>query len=380
MTIDIFNRVVVDLTLSVPPVSELSVNNTAMVTNKTLPGSVLYKLYQDVADFIVDFPSDTAPEEFTWGTAFYAANPNGVLFAIHTVTPTTDAGTEVSTAILNALQAIQENAEIGAPESFYTVSISNGDEIFYSDAQVVAELTNLAASGKKLFFIGQTYSTTMFNSLNTWAPAVYLQNTALASLGVMMIGYPNLEINPVVPKASAGAAGFFSQVSLDNGVQQDSDGQTFPNVTPLKVGSTDTYGTLFDNTKVNELVNAQVNMYTRFKNQTQFALGLAMAPVFIPALYYYIRELLEEYLQNELNPLFFTGALPYNNATITRVHALISDSLDKFVKAGMINPGFTITDPVLDYTTPIPRKLNWVISGELQGRVYSITVGGNLQG
>ena len=146
MSLSPFNRVSVNLSISVPPQQDLSVHNTAMVTNKNLPGSVLYKLYQSVEDFIVDFPNSTDPEEFSWGTTFYAGNPTGNLFVIHTETPTSDTSTDVSTAVLNALQQIENTAVEGMPASFYTVSISNGDEIFYSDQQIVAEIENFAAS------------------------------------------------------------------------------------------------------------------------------------------------------------------------------------------------------------------------------------------
>jgi len=380
MSIDIFNRVNCKFKIGVPPSQDLSVHNTAMVTDKALPGSVLYKLYQSVDDFIVDFPSSTAPEEYTWGTAFFSENSNGNLFVIHTTKPDSDTSTDVSTAILTALNEIEESALSGQPSSFYTVSISNGDDIFYSDEQVVAEIKALEASGKELFFIGQTYSTTMFNDLNNFAPAAFLQSTELESLGVMMIGYPNVTTLQPVPKVSAGVAGFLSQVSIDNGPQQDSDGQTFPDITPLQTGTIDTYGTKFDRAKINTLVNAQVNMYTRFKNQTQFALGFIMAPENIPALYYYIRQLLKEELQVTLDPLFFSGDLPYAQETITRVRAIISTDLDKFVKAKMISNDFVITDPVLDYAQPIPRSLAWKIQGNLLGRLYAIEVGGTLQG
>jgi hypothetical protein len=380
MTVDIYNRVNVNFSIGVPPQEDLSVHNTAMVTDKALPASALYKLYQSVDDFIVDFPNSTAPEEYTWGTAFFSENSNGNLFVIHTELPTSDTSTDISTAILNALNEIEESALSGQPSSFYTVSISNGDDIFYSDEQVVAEIKALEGSGKELFFIAQSYSTTMFNDLNNFPPAAYLQSTELKSLGVLMIGYPNVTTLLPVPKVSAGVAGFLSQVSTDNGAQQDLDGQSFPDITPLQTGTTDTYGTKFSRSTVNTLVNAQVNMYTRFKNQTQFALGFIMAPENIPALYYYIRQLLKEELQETLNPLFYSGDLPYAQETITRVRGIISTDLDKFVKAKMINSDFIIVDPVLDYTQPIPRTLSWQIQGTLQGRLYAINIGGTLQG
>ena len=379
-TIDIFNPVNVDLTISVPQVTDVSTHNVAMVTSRTLPGSVVYKLYTNVTDFIVDFPADTAPEENSWGTQFYANNEAGNLFAINTPVPDSDVSVVVSTAILNALALIAADATISPINSFYLVSAANGDELFYSDVQVVAELTNLEASGKPLLFIAQSYSTTMFNDLAGFAPAVYLKNTSLKSLAVGMCGYPSLVSEPVVPKVSAGVCGFLSQIDIDNGTQGALTGQTFFDVTPLQVGSTDVYSTVFTTTKINTLVNAQVNMYVRYQNQTQFNIGLCMAPEEIPIDYYIYRQLIEETLRNTIKPYFFPNQLPYTNATITLIHGLIQNELNKFVDAGIMLPGFTIVDPVLDFSAPNPRTLKFQITGQLGARVYTINIGGNLQG
>jgi hypothetical protein len=375
-----FDRVDVNLTISVPPAQDLSVHNTAMVTYSPLPNDALYKAYYDVKTFITDFPVATYPEDNSWGSTFYSNNTSGVLIVIHCTKPSADTDVTVSTAILQTLDELEASVTPGTPSSFYTVSFANADDLFYSDLQVVSELEALEASGKELFVMGQSYSPSMFQDLATWPVSAYLQSTALKSLGVCIIGYPNLTEDTIVPKVSAGASAFASQISLTNGAQQDLDGQTFFDVKPLKINSVDKFNITYNKANIIQYVNDQINMYFRYKNQTQFCFGLAMATENIPVMYYYTRQLLKEELIATLSPIFFSGTLHYNHSTIARGRALIDSVLAQFVTAQLIDTGYTIVDPTLDFTMPIPRSLKWMIYVTLAGRVYAISIGGNLQG
>jgi hypothetical protein len=385
MALSPFKRVNVNLTISVPAVLNNSVHNTAVATADTIPGSLPYKWYNNVDDWTTDFTSGSAPESFSWGVAYYATNPNGNLLAVHTTLPTTDTETNVSTAILAALTAIKYESSDVWPNSFYTVSITNGDEIFYSDQQVVAELENFESSGVELFFMSQTYSPTLFTDVATFAPAAYLQSTQLARLGVGLWGVPQITGQNPIPKVCAGVAAFFSLIDINQGAQSDINGQTLSDVTPLAAGATDTFGDVFTENKITNLVNSQVNMYFRFANQTQCAWGLCMSPLNIPIFYYYIRQLLVVSLQNALNPLFFPEnssqkTLTYTPAGVQIGHNVIDIVLKEFVAAALMDAGYTIIDPVLDLSTPIPRSVTYTIMGDFQGIIYAIDIGGNLQG
>lgn len=387
MALDIFNPVIVNVTLQAAENTPLPVNNVALVTNNVmvLPTADRIQVYTAAADVATDYGASS--QEALFATVFFGQAINtATLILLSVAVPMTPTVNYIAPAIEDGyMKAVAQNLGGFAGIAYAEVTAS---PLWGTPSEAVAELQAIQA-------FAANNNTTFFTLLLTEDPDVMSNTTPnflsaiqavqfIKSLYVGILGYSTFSSDPGTPnkRSDAGAFAYLSGIELN---QTSINGtylyrQNFTGVVALPVGSTDSNSVVYTPGYVNTLVANQLNLYVTLGVQTIFADAfLAIDGKNITFSAAYISMLLAAEIKTQFYTLLTPDTLPYDQGGVNIGSGVLTTIMKGLAAAGAVDSLFTITAPFPDPTQPAPRILGpWQISGTVNGIAYGVDINANL--
>lgn len=385
MPIDIFNRVTVNIGLNTPINTPLPINNTALISTDTtiLPVTTRFKAYTDAQGVFDDYGASV---EYNEASTYFGQGQSSSYFIIVSMDDTGDPPLNPDRFALAIEDGYQKSyaANYGG---FFTLLFGEDSPISDSTS-VIAVLNDIAtvASNLKTKFcaILNTNNISVLNQVTGNAHQLIQAQVYKENLAVLDNAYSSFTSDGESPNklSDAACAGMLASISLDTISNEFLDGQTLQGVVPLPVGQTDTNSILFDQNKVNGLVNNQINIYSNYGPQTQYSLGLlAIEGYNISVGTYYIVNFLSQTLKAVITSnFFFPSILPYSQGGVVQVVGQINIVMKEFVAAGAIDPIYSVISPTLDFSQPAPRTMGaFIVNFKIDGIAYSVDIIGSAE-
>lgn len=378
--IDPFHPTKVNLTIQEPQNIPLSVNNVALMTKDiaTLPVATLVKRYSDASSVGSEF--GLTSQEYLFASQFFAYNQGLSYLIMVSFDDTTPTAGYLAEAV----------------EAGFNKSISNGwggfngiawaETSFMSDlSSTISELDSLSSfaldNDISFLTIALTKNADILNQADDNMLEQISEKQYKEGLQVGLHGDPSFSSDPSDPnKRSDGSVfGILSSASKTTLGNLALYLRVFDGLVPVPVGESDSNSILFDKEKVTDLINSDLNLYFQYGQTLIFGLGSACnIAYFIEYKTVYIKLFLEQYAQEQVNGYFKPAELKYDDSGVTAVSSVLSVVGKQMVSDDIID-SFSVTPPVLDYTTADPRILGpFIFNAKIGTTVYGVNITGSI--